>query len=112
MYSPDIGTVEQTNRFYPNAHWVALEDLVRGPGKDTANQPIVREHLASLEAPGQPAWILTNLPLEEKDVLNFLMEQYTLDTDFGERFASLATQPGRFYTGYPRYLYRYTGGSS
>lgn len=112
LYSPDISTVEQTDHFYPNAHWVALEDLVRGRSRETANQPIVRELLAPLEAPNQPAWILTNLPLEEKEVLNFLMAYYTLDTDFGERFAALSTQPGRFYTGYPRYLYRYTGDAS
>ncbi|HYO88629.1 MAG TPA: hypothetical protein VER79_08265, partial [Candidatus Limnocylindrales bacterium] len=109
LYSPDIAMLEQNDRLFPNVHWVALEDLIRGPGRDTRNHPLARELLAPLLAPEGAAYVLTNLPLEDKDVLSFLLESYTLETDFGERFEPLSTQPGRFNTGFPRYLYRYIG---
>ncbi len=111
VYSPDVAVLEQDNHLYPNVHWVALEDLLRGPGRDTRNQPLARELLAPLLAPESAAYVLSNLPLEDKDALAFLTESYVLETDFGDRFSALSAQPGRFFTGYPRYLYRYAGES-
>jgi hypothetical protein len=106
VYAPDITVLEQNDRLYPNAHWVALEDMIRGPSRRVANHTLTRELLAPLLSNTDEAYILSNLPLREKEVLAFLEDDFTLETDFGDRFAALHILPKRFDHGYPRYLYR------
>jgi len=57
--------------------------------------------------PGGTAYILMNYPLEDDPLLSFLLADYKLEADLGERFAPLTTLPKRFNLEYPRYLYKY-----
>ncbi len=109
VYAPDIGQLQAEYTLYPAAHWVALEDMIRGAGNSTANNPLVRSLLAVLEEPSAGAYLLLNQPLEELPLFAYLGESYVLETDFGERFAALRLPPKRFEHGYPRYLYRFVG---
>ena len=110
VYAPDIGQTEDTSLFSPAAHWVALEDMGRGPGHTPADRMRAWRVLDPVVHPGGPAFVLTNLPLErETPPISLLARYYTLQRDFGERFAALAGTPKRFNHGFPRYLYRYTG---
>ena len=109
VYAPTLGQLQGDYAFYPAAHWVALEDMIRGPGKDTRNHPNTRWLLNPALHPEGNAYILANLPLNAYGWLAFLEDYYVLDEDLGERFASLQGLPRRFDHGYPRYLYRYVG---
>lgn len=104
---PWQGQLPEGFTLYPAVHWVALEDMIRGPGRDTRNHPNTRELLAPLLAPQGRAYILANQPLDEYPWLAFLTEYYVIEIDFGARFEALRTLPRRFDHGYPRYLYRY-----
>jgi hypothetical protein len=81
--------------------------MVRGPGRDETNHPLVRALLEPVAHPVGQAYVLTNVPLESISQISFLTEDYVLETDYGDRFAALSALPKRFYVGYPRYLYRY-----
>ncbi len=107
VYAPWIGQLQDGYRFYPAAHWVPLEDLIRGPGVDEKNQPIIRTLLEPVLNPQGKAYILHNQLLQEDRMLSFLADQYILDADLGDRFQPLSTLPRRFSPGYPRYIYRY-----
>lgn len=107
VYAPSLGQLQNGFEFYPAAHWVALEDMIRGPGRDTTNHPNTRLLLESVIHPNGSAFILTNYSLDADPMLNFLLDYYVLDTDFGDRFRSLGVLPKRFNHGWPRYLYRY-----
>jgi hypothetical protein len=107
VYAPTIGQLPGVYTFYPAAHWVALEDMIRGPGRDTANNPNTRKLLEPALNPTGPAYILSNFPLEDNKLLGFLMEKYVLDTDYGDRFKPLHILPKRYNHLWPRYLYRY-----
>lgn len=111
VWAPDIGQFPGDIRMPIPVHWVPLEDLVRGPGREEKNNPLVRIILHDLIEPGNnKTYILTNWKLEETpgDFLGFLSEYYTLTSDFGDRFKSLRAMPGRFNgTSWPRYLYSY-----
>jgi hypothetical protein len=108
VYAPTLGQLEQGYVFYPAAHWVALEDMVRGPGRDTRNSPLVLSLLEPALHPSKPAFVLENHPLENSCAcIRFLTNYYVLDTDFGDRFEALRVLPKRFDHGWPRYLYRY-----
>lgn len=110
VYAPDIGQTEDVSLFAPAAHWVALEDMGRGPGHTAADRMRAWRVLDPVVHPQASAFVLTNIPLEkETPPVGLLAEYYTLDRDFGDRFAALAGTPKRFNHGYPRYLYRYTG---
>ena len=109
VYAPTLGQLQGDYAFYPAAHWVALEDMIRGPGKDTRNHPNTRSLLDPALHPEGKAYILANLPLNAYGWLAFLEDYYVLDQDLGERFAPLQGLPRRFDHGYPRYLYRYMG---
>jgi hypothetical protein len=109
VYAPGIGQLESDFRFVPAGHWVALEDMVRGPGRSTDDQPLVRASIApALDPPGQ-AFLVASRPLAELPALGFLTRYYVLDADWGDEFASLRVIPGRWDFGWPRYLYRYRG---
>jgi hypothetical protein len=110
VYAPDIGQTEDTSLFAPAAHWVALEDMGRGPGHTSADRMRAWRVLDPVVHPQGTAFVLTNIPLEkETPPVSLLARYYSLERDFGDRFAALAGTPKRFYHGYPRYLYRYTG---
>ena len=108
VYAPWIGQLENGYTFYPAAHWAAMEDMVRGPGRSTRNRPEVRRLLAPCLEPAGPAFLLINWPLDENFVYGFLNESYTLQADLGDRFKPLsALLAKRYFHGWPRYLYRY-----
>jgi hypothetical protein len=95
--------------FYPTAHWVALEDMIRGSGIDTRDHPNTRQLLEPAIHPEGPAYILANYPLDTYPWIAFLKDYYVVETDFGDRFKPLRVLPKRWDHGWPRYLYRYTG---
>ncbi|MBI5961158.1 MAG: hypothetical protein HY866_20645, partial [Chloroflexi bacterium] len=106
VYAPWQSYVDDFE-FYPTPGWVALEDMIRGPGIDTRNHPNTRKLLAPAIAPEGPAYVLTNYPLRGWPWIAFLLDYYVLETDFGDRFEALRAVPHHWDTGYPRYLYRY-----
>jgi hypothetical protein len=84
-----------------------MEDLIRGPGVKENDNPETRKLLDSVVHPKGTAYILMNYPLENDALLSFLLKDYKLETDLGNRFAPLSTLPKRFNLDYPRYLYKY-----
>ncbi|HEX7975114.1 MAG TPA: hypothetical protein VF498_11950 [Anaerolineales bacterium] len=110
VYAPSIGQLPADYSFYPAADWVALEDVIRGPDRDTSNNANTRELLAPALKPDGDAYILANFPLDIYPWIAFLQEDYVLITDFGDRFKPLDTLPRRFPGGWPRYLYQYKPG--
>jgi len=107
VYTPSLGQLPDGYTSYPAAHWVALDDMTRGPGRDNRDHPVIRQLLDPAIHPNGPAFILANYPLEVYPWLAFLEKYYTLESDFGDRFESLRVLPKRFDHGWPRYLYRY-----
>jgi hypothetical protein len=108
VYAPSLGQLPDGYTLYPAAHWVALEDMIRGPGRETRNHPNTRRLLAPALRPERPAFILSNYPLEVLiPALSFLTDYYVLEADLGDRFRPLRALPKRWDAGWPRYLYRY-----
>jgi hypothetical protein len=107
VYAPWIGQLQDGYSFYPAVHWVPLEDMVRGPGKDVQGHPLVQELLEPVLNPKGKAYVLHNYPLENDTMLGFLTDRYVFEADLGERFAPLSTLPRRYNLAWPRYLYRY-----
>ena len=106
VFGPWQGQLPDGFVLRPAAHWVALEDLVRGPGRDPAENPVVERLAAPAAHPTGPAFILANQPLVTLDVLAFLQDDYVLACDLGDRFRPLRVLPKRYDHGWPRYLYR------
>jgi hypothetical protein len=107
VYAPSLGQLQEGFVLYPTPHWVTLEDLIRGPGRDTRDHPDTRRLLEPVLDPAGPAFVLTNYPLGTYSWLAFLGRSYILETDFGDRFRPLRTKPSRWDCGWPRYLYRF-----
>jgi hypothetical protein len=108
VYAPGIGQLVNGPTLYPAAHWVALEDMVRGSGRTAADSALARRMLDPLRAPARATFVLTNRPLSMLPwPVNELAANYALVQDYGDRFASLATLPRPFDSGFPRYLYRF-----
>jgi hypothetical protein len=107
VYAPWLGQLQDGFVLYPAAHWVALEDMVRGPGRDTRDQPSTRQLLWPALKPEGNAFILANYTLDGLPVLDFLNRYYFLEQDFKNRFRPLRVLPKRTDHGWPRYLYRY-----
>ena len=108
VYAPSLGQMPDGYTLYPAAHWGALEDMIRGPGRDTSNHPNTRRLLDPAIHPKTPtAYILANFPLDVYPWLTFLEEYYVLEIDLGDQFKSLGALPRYYPTGWPRYLYRY-----
>jgi hypothetical protein len=106
VYAPTLGQLPSDYTLYPAAHWVALEDLVRGPGKNSRNHPVIMALLPDLLDHGTQRWILANYPLTRFPWFAYLNDHYVLERDLGDRFRALRTLPGRNDHGWPRYLYR------
>ena len=96
------GDVPTTSR----AHWVALEDRVRGPGRRVGEQPFVTAMLAPVATAPAPAYLLTISPLENDRILGWLAGPYVLQEAYGARFDPVRELPTRFGSRTPRYLYR------
>ncbi len=107
VYIPWVGQLPEVPSVYPMAHWVPLDDMVRGPGRSEADQPLIRSILSLVVQPPGNAYLLHNFPLEEDTMLKFLGEHYVLEADLGDRFQALAALPKRYTLHHPRYLYRY-----
>jgi hypothetical protein len=109
VYAPSLGQLQNGYRLQPAAHWVALEDMVRGPGLEIRNQPKIRQLLDELIHPQKPTFILSNVLLSDlTPALQFLGDTYTLEQDLGDRFQPLRALVKLFNHKYPRYLYRYS----
>ncbi len=106
VYAPTLGQLPRNYSFYPAAHWVALEDMIRGPGRDTTDHPVVQELLAPLLDSSETRYILTNQPLTHFPFFNYLNSHFVLEQDFGDRFRPLAVLPRRSSHMWPRYVYR------
>ena len=112
VYAPWVGQLDGLT-LYPAVHWVALEDMIRGPIRNPRNDSIVTSLLAPCLQPVGPMHILTNLPLSDSPPpLGRLSNRYILVTDFGDRFKALRVMPGRIDCLWPRYLYRFDSGHS
>lgn len=110
VYAPFLGSRLGEHRLVPGAHWVALEDIERGPRRGPTEHLRALALLGPALRPAGNAYVLTNVPLERhRPPVRDLAAVYLLDRDFGERFAALRAVPGRFDLGYPRYLYRFAG---
>jgi hypothetical protein len=110
VYAPYSGFISSDLRLYPNAHWIALEDMVRRPGEDGEDAPLVRQMLKEVTHPAGKAYLITNARLDEvTPILFFLEEYYVLEQDFGNRFEALGSLPDRYFQepSFPRYLYRH-----
>ena len=107
VYIPWVGQVPEVDTVYPTAHWVPIDDLVRGAGRSEQNQPLVRSILSLVMQPPGNAFLLHHFPLEQDAMLAFLGEHYVLEADLGDRFQALDTLPKRYSLAHPRYLYRY-----
>ncbi|MFZ2055197.1 MAG: glycosyltransferase family 39 protein [Candidatus Aminicenantales bacterium] len=108
VYAPSLGQLQTGFTFFPAAHWVALEDMIRRPGFDPRDHPNTRALLEPAIHPQGPAYILANKPLKSRPWIAFLEDHYELEADFGDRFKALRALPKRWDHGWPRYLYRHS----
>jgi hypothetical protein len=109
VYAPDIGQLMNGPTLFPAAHWVALEDIMRGSRRTAADSALAREMMEPARHPAGVAFMLTNRPMASLSApVSELAPSYTLVQDFGNRFAALEPLPRPFSTGFPRYLYRST----
>lgn len=107
VYAPGIGQFVSGPTLYPAAHWIAVEDIMRGPRRTAADSALARQLIDSARHPSGVAFMLTNRPIASLSApVSELAPSYTLVQDFGNRFAALEPLPRPFDTGFPRYLYR------
>jgi hypothetical protein len=106
-YIPKFGQLPWGAELRPAVHWVALEDMIRGPGKDERNHPVSRKLLASLLNADGSRYVIMHNPLEADPVLSYLAADYKLAIDLGDRFRSLGNIPHRWGVVWPRYVYEY-----
>ena len=113
VYAPSIGQFVDGPRLSPAGHWVALEDMMRGPHRTSVDSARTRHLLDSVRHPATTAYILTNTPLAEMPrPVSELAAGYELVQDFGNRFAPLTALPRPTNPGWPRYLYRFAVGGA
>lgn len=113
VYAPGIGQFVDGPQLYPAGHWVALEDMMRGPHRTSADSARARRMLDPARHPATTAFILTRVPLSEMPMpVSELAPDYVMVQDFGDRFAPLTALPRPTDPGWPRYLYRFSGGGS
>jgi hypothetical protein len=111
VYAPGIGQFVDGPQLTPAAHWVALEDMMRGPHRTSADTARARHILDALRHPATTAFVLTNQPLAAMpEPVNELAPSYVIVEDFGSRFAPLTALPRPTNPGWPRYLYRFADG--
>jgi hypothetical protein len=106
VYAPYQATLPSGFEVYPNMHWVALDDMTRGPHQPAGGRALALRLLESVRNPGGQAFLLNNRPLElTRPPVSSLAPSYKLARDFGDRFEPLAGTPRRFFHAWPRYLY-------
>ena len=108
VYAPSIGQLQRDFSLFPTANWVALEDMVRGPGRELRNQPVTRRLLDPVIHPSGEAFHLAYHPLDYYPWIAFLDDSYVLQEDFGEYYSSLGVLRVRYDHGFPRYVYRFS----
>jgi len=110
VYAPWLGDLPfgagSRVRATARAHWVALEDRIRGGGGIDPRHPFVTGILRPVAQAPAPAYLLTIGPLEQDRILSWLAGSYELQESFGTRFDDLRELPTRFGRRTPRYLYR------
>lgn len=106
VYAPSIGQLPADYRLQPAMHWVALDDMMRGPHHLASNQAVVGRLLCDTSSSGAPAFILLNADWAAFPVLHALEPGAELVEDYGDRFEALKPLPGRFDHRWPRYLYK------
>jgi hypothetical protein len=108
VYAPNIAEFAGPPLFSPGAHWVAVEDMARGPGHTAADEASAFALLDPALHPAGTAYLITNRPLSAMTApVSLLAPHYVLAEDFGTRFAALTGLPKRYNHGFPRYLYEY-----
>ena len=110
VYAPWVGQLPSGSQLATAAHWVPLEDMMRGPGASSSDLDRVKEVLKPAVDPENqktPLYILHNSRLETDPLLQYLAPSYVLEQDLGDRFRSLDCLPRRYSGFWPRYLYRY-----
>jgi hypothetical protein len=112
LYAPWWGAPPAGVRTTSRAHWVALEDRVRGRGQPPTRAPFVMSTLSPVAAAPPPAYLLTDRPLESDPLLSWLSGPYVLEKAFGTRFEAIHELPTRFGLRMPRYLYRRVAAAS
>lgn len=100
VWAPKFGQLPEKPFAY-GAHWVAIYDLIRGPGRDERAHPITQRLLTP-----RPDFLIMHNELEPDPVLGFLASEYRLHEDLGDRFRPLGNVPHRFGIVWPRLVYR------
>jgi hypothetical protein len=109
VYAPGIGQFSDGPQLFPAAHWVALDDIMRGPRRTAADSALSRSMLDVIRHPATTVYVLTNKPLAAfGPPVSEIEDSYSLVKDYGSRFSSLRALPRRFDHGYPRFLYQST----
>ncbi len=108
VFAPSIGQLESGYVLNPSVHWVALEDMVRGPKHLPQSEGVVERVLEEAKNPTRHAYILSYFPPGSmRPDVQYLMGNYTLIHDYGDRFKPLSAVPHRWTLGWPRYLFAY-----
>jgi hypothetical protein len=108
VYAPGIGQFAGPPIFSPGAHWVAIEDMERGPGHNAADEARAFALLDPVVHPTGRQFVLTARPLVGMTApLSLLEPHYALVQDYGNRFIALTGTPKRYNHGFPRYLYEF-----
>jgi hypothetical protein len=108
VYAPGIGQFAGPPIFSPGAHWVAIEDMERGPGHNAADEARAFALLDPVVHPTGRQFVLTARPLVGMTApLSLLEPHYALVQDYGNRFVALTGTPKRYNHGFPRYLYEF-----
>jgi hypothetical protein len=108
VYAPGIGQFAGPAIFSPGAHWVAIEDMERGPGHNAADEASAFALLDPVVHPTGHQYVLTARPLVGMTApLSLLEPHYALVQDYGNRFVALTGTPKRYNHGFPRYLYEF-----
>jgi hypothetical protein len=106
VYAPTLGQLPRDFILYPAAHWVALDDMIRGGDAELQNHPMVQEILSPLLETDRDQYILANYPLTRFPWFEYLNHHFELEKDLQDRFRALTVLPGTYSHGWPRYLYR------
>ncbi len=106
VYAPTLGQLPQDYDLFPAAHWVALDDMIRGNATEMRNHPMIQEILKPLLESEEDQYILANYPLTTFPFFEYLNEHFFLEEDLHDRFQALGVLPGTYSHGWPRYLYR------
>jgi hypothetical protein len=106
IFAPGLGDLPFAKETTSRAHWVALEDRVRGSGYEDQVFPFVKSVLAPVWKTPAPAYLVSVRPLEKDSILFWLADYYELQEVVGDRFSALRELPCRYGRRVPAYIYR------